>query len=61
MKFNLKTDIVDSKIFQDITYECEDRIVEVSKRMCDAQEEQFKKALVKLGWTSPTETRNIRV
>lgn len=53
MKFNLKTDIFNDKIIQELNYEHKDIITKIFREMYDTQEKQLKEALIKLGWTPP--------
>ncbi len=58
MKFNLKTDIFNDKIIQELNYEREDIITKIFREMYDTKDKQFKDALVKLGWTPPIKDIN---
>lgn len=57
MTYRVTTQINDAIITQAVTQQHEDFVKTISRSILDTQEAQTHKALVKLGWTPPTQVQ----
>lgn len=60
MKFNIKTDVFERSILQEVTREHEGAIETILRQVFDTTEKQAREALVKLGRIRPEDKEEIR-